>query len=292
MKQAADDAKANGFCPGFCNGGCKNECVVGRIYCASCQELVKNNGVKVQNSHRKQAERSKGIHITVPFFTQLVTLGHFKIRALLPAQTLTKLNVHNVVGVDTAAWKRSVESKHMYIIGGYYVDSNGICQAFWANRKGSDEKWLTASWNIRINNQPIASGDIYIMLDAFNSFVSGRQIVFSTGNTACDYKRLTSAYKWKSDKVNPFPPEDEWFNIGKELVQHVINHNGAIKSPNWKLPTIHANLYETKDAAGNVIQSVPRLNNYIQVNEDFPDTIRDAIWALNVLNCFKNILQQ
>jgi hypothetical protein len=77
-----------------------------------------------------------------------------------------------------------------------------------------------------------------------------------------------------------------------ELISKVISWNGVIKSPNWKLPTIHSNLYEAKDAAGNVIQSDPLPSNYIHITAKIPDTIKDAIWALNVLNCFKNIVNQ
>ena len=276
------------MCPGALNNGCKykNPAAPGRIYCAECQERVKNNGQAVQESHRKQAERSKGITIGVPLSSQLATLGPARIRALLPPSTLTKLTVPNVVGVDTAAAKRSVEGKFMYIVGAYYVDDNGNHMAFWADRSGTDEGWLSARWNIKINNVPVQGGDIFVMLAAFASFAAGRQIVFSTGNNACDYKRLTSAYVWKPDIANPFPPEKEWFNIGKELVSKVIDWNGVIQSPNWKLPTIHSHLYETPDAS-----VVPPLN-HIDIITRIPDTIRDAIWAVNVLNCFKNVLQQ
>jgi hypothetical protein len=64
----------------------------------------------------------------------------------------------------------------------------------------------------------------------------------------------------------------------------VIDWNGAIKSP--KLPRIHSRLYETPDG------TIALPSNYINIQGKIPDTIRDAIWALNVLNCFKNILQQ
>ena len=90
--------------------------------------------------------------------------------------------------------------------------------------------------------------------------------------------------------ANPFTPEKDWFNVGKELVSHVIDWNGVIKSPNWKLPTIHSNLYQTRTDAGTVIKSVRYPTNYISIQGKIPDTIRDAIWALNVLNCFKNHL--
>jgi hypothetical protein len=275
------------MCPGAFNKGCKykNPAVLGRIYCLECQELVRMNGAKVQESHRKQAERSKGITITAPFSSQLASLGRTRIRALLLPSTLTKLAVPNVVGVDTAAANRSVECKYMYIVGAYYVNENGTHMAFWSNRSGTDENWLSARWNIKINNAPVPGGDIFAMLAAFASFAAGRQIVFSTGNNACDYKRLTSAYLWNPKVANPFPPEKDWFNIGKELVSKVIGWNGIIKSPNWKLPTIHSHLYETQNA------SVPPPTNYINIEGEIPDTIRDAIWALNVLNCFKRILQ-
>jgi hypothetical protein len=180
----------------------------------------------------------------------------------------------------------------MYIVGAYYLDDNGAHMAFWANRSGTDENWLSARWNIKINNIPVQGGDIFVMLATFATFAAGKQIMFSTGNNACDYNRLTSAYLCKPDIANPFPPENEWFNIGKELVSKVIDWNGAIKSPNWKLPTIHSHLYETRDEDDNVIQSVPRPTNYIKIEHKIPDTIRDAIWALNVLNCFKRVLQQ
>ena len=121
------------------------------------------------------------------------------------------------------------------------------------------------------------------MLSSFSSFAAGRQIVFSTGNTGCDYKRLTSAYAYTTNQ-NPFPPENEWFNLGKELVSKVIDWDGAIKSLNWKLPTIHSYLYDTP------VTSVTPPTTHIQINTKLPDTIRDAIWALNVLNCFKNIV--
>jgi hypothetical protein len=175
----------------------------------------------------------------------------------------------------------------MYIVGAYKVHQDGTEYAFWANRKGTDEEWLSAEWNVRINNVEVQGGDIFAMLFAFASFAAGRQIVFSTGNNACDYKRLTSAYKWNCVFVNPFPPEKEWFNIGKELVSKVIDHDGVIKSPNWKLPTIHSNLYQIEDSV-----SVPTPDNYIEIQRQIPDTIRDAIWAMNVLNCFKNLLNK
>ena len=65
------------MCPGAFNNGCKNKnaAVVGRIYCQECQEKVKDNGLAVQESHRKQAERATGIHVTIPFSTQLAALG-------------------------------------------------------------------------------------------------------------------------------------------------------------------------------------------------------------------------
>jgi hypothetical protein len=124
---------------------------------------------------------------------QLNSLGQSRIRALLPDSTLKKIVVPKVVGVDTAAANRSVQAKHMYIVGAYYVDDNGAHMAFWANRKGSDEQWLSVTWNIKFNNISVKGGDIFVMLDSFALFAAGRQIVFSTGNTACDYKRLTSA---------------------------------------------------------------------------------------------------
>ena len=175
----------------------KNPAVLGQIYCLECQELVKNNGAKVQESHRKQAERSKGIKITSPFSSQLTALGPASIRALLPPSTWTKLTIPNVVGVDTAAAKRSVEAKYMYIVGAYYVNENGTHMAFWkfwSNRSGTDENWLSARWNIKINNAPVPGRDIFAMLAAFASFAARRQIVFSTGNIACDYKRLWKSY--------------------------------------------------------------------------------------------------
>ena len=185
------------MCPGYPTGHCKNknQAVPGRIYCEECQDKVKNNGLAVQESHRKQDERATDIKVTIPFSTQMAALGASNIQSLLPASSLKKLSVSNTVGVDTANAIRSVEAKHMYIVGAYYVDSNGSHMAFWANRIGNDEEWLSATWNIRINNIPVPGGDIFVMLDSFASFAAGRQIVFSTGNNACDYKRLTSAYK-------------------------------------------------------------------------------------------------
>ena len=176
----------------------------------------------------------------------------------------------------------------MYIIGAYYVDSNGSHMAFWENRIGNDKEWHSATCNIRINNIPAPGGDIFVMLDSFASFATGRQIVFSTGNNACDYKRLTSAYKWTTEKRNPLPPEKEWFNVGKELVSHVIDWNGVIKSPNWKLSTIHSNLYQTRTDAGKGVMSVPYPSNFISIQGQIPDTIRDAIWALNVSRIILN----
>jgi hypothetical protein len=125
----------------------------------------------------------------------LTTLGATFLRSFLPATTQEKLMVNDICGVDTAAANRSVEAKFMYIVGAYKVDRDGTESAFWANRKGTDEEWLSAEWNVRINNVEVQGGDIFAMLFAFASFASGRQIVFSTGNNACDFKRLTSAYK-------------------------------------------------------------------------------------------------
>lgn len=89
------------------------------------------------------------------------------------------------------------------------MNSNGSHMAFWANRIENDEEWLSDTWNNRINNISVPGVDIFVMLDSFASFAAGRQIVFSTANNACDYKRLTSAYKWTTEKRNPFPPEKE-----------------------------------------------------------------------------------
>ena len=206
-KDDADEARAAGMCPGAFNNGCKqnNPAVIGRIYCAICQERGKNNGAAVQESHRKQTERSKEIKVTIPFYSQLSTLGSTRICALLSESTRNKLQVSNVVGVDTAAANRSVESKYMYIVGAYYADATGDNMAFWANRSGSDEDWLSARWNNVINNQGVQGGNIFVMLDSFVSFAAGRQIVFSTGNNPCNYKRLTSAYLWSPEIANPFP---------------------------------------------------------------------------------------
>ena len=83
------------MCPGAKDNGCKdkNRAVVGRIYCADCQELVKKNGPRVQQSHRKLAERATGIHVTIPFSTQLAALGASDIQSLLPESTLKKLSL-------------------------------------------------------------------------------------------------------------------------------------------------------------------------------------------------------
>ena len=102
------------------------------------------NGPRVRESHRKQAERATGIHVTIPFSTQLAALGASNIQSFLPVSTLKKLSVPYVVGVDTAAFNRSVEAKYIYIVDAYYVDSNGSHRAFWANLIGNDEEWLSA----------------------------------------------------------------------------------------------------------------------------------------------------
>ncbi len=113
--EKADIARANGICPGAMNHGCKNKnpAAPGRIYCGECQELVKKNGSRVQESHRKQAERATGIKVTVPFSSQLATLGASNIQSLLPPSTLKKLSVPDVVAVDTAAANRSVQAREM-----------------------------------------------------------------------------------------------------------------------------------------------------------------------------------
>jgi hypothetical protein len=125
------------------------------------------------------------------------------------------------------------------------VNANGAHMAFCSNRSGTDDNWLSARWNIRINNAPFPGGDIFAILAAFASFAAVRQIVFSTEKNTCDLKRPTSAYLWRTDIVNPFPPENEWLHIGKEMVSKVIDWICIINSPNWKLSTIHSKLYET-----------------------------------------------
>lgn len=107
------------------------------------------------------------------------------------------------------------EAKYMYNVGAYKVNQDGTEHAFWANRIGNDESWLSATWNIKINNILKPGGDIFVMLDAFHSFADRRQIVFSTDNNACDYKRLTSAYLWKPHVANLFPPENEWLTFAR-----------------------------------------------------------------------------
>ena len=128
--------------------------------------------------------RASGIQVIFPISVELSLLTTEYVKSLLPASTLTKLAIHNVVAVDTACANRSCESKYTYIVGAYYIDANGTPMAFWANRKGTDELWLTAQWNIRINNQPVAGGNIFHMLNSFHDFTDNRQIVYSTGHTA------------------------------------------------------------------------------------------------------------
>jgi hypothetical protein len=181
----------------------------------------------------------------------------------------------------------------MYSLGAVYLDSHGQRVTFWANRHGSDDGWMSATWNIRIDNILVShGGDIIDMLNRLSVFCRGRQIIFYTGPIECDYKRLTSAYKFHSNLVNPFPPEDEWLNVGQDITRNIIDHNGIIKSPNWKLPTIHAYLYQICDESGRVLVSCSAPSNYMS-SEGIPETnpIRDAIWAPNVFNFFKNRFQ-
>jgi hypothetical protein len=191
------------------DGSCKNEAVLGRIYCVGCQAKVTSNGAAVQRSHQKQAERRKGIHVTKPFFSQLSQLSTAAIKSQLRASSIAKLNIESV-GVDTSAANRSVESKYMYSLGAAYLDSHGQRVTFWANRQGSDDVWLSATWNIRIDNILVSSGvDIFEMLNQLSVFCRCLQIIFYTGPNGCDYKRLTSAYKFRSNLVNPFPPQEK-----------------------------------------------------------------------------------
>lgn len=282
------------MCPGIMNHGCKykSQAALGRIYCADCQAKVTANGAAVQRSHQKQAERSKGIRVAEPFFTQLSRLSTVAIKAQLPSSSIAKLNIESV-GVDTSAANRSVESKYMYSLGAAYLDSHGQRVTFWANRHGSDDGWLSATWNIRIDNILVSSSvEIFEMLNQLALFCRGRQIIFYTGSNGCDYKRLTSAYKFRPDLVSPFPPERHWLNVGQDITRHIIDHNGIIKSPNWKLPTINAYLYQVCDKSGRVLVSCSAPSNYLST-EGIPETnpIRDAIWALNVFNFFKNRFQ-
>ncbi|KAJ3410952.1 hypothetical protein HDV05_002965, partial [Chytridiales sp. JEL 0842] len=267
----------DGLCVGPSGNGCPENAfaVLGSACCSGYQEKVRANGLKVHESHQKQAERTKGIRVTEPFFQQLQSIGPNKIRNLLPPSSVQKLNKPNIVCVDTAAANRSVEGRFMYIVGAVRVDADGSKSFFWSNRSGSDENWLKARWTVKIDNVEVERGDIFKMLECFASFAAGRQIVFYTGNNACDYKRLTSPYQWSTAHSNPFPPEDEWFNLGKELVAKVIDYNAIVVSPNWKLPTIHANLYTVKDASDESI-SIPTPEGYIKVDTATPDTIRDA----------------
>jgi hypothetical protein len=181
----------------------------------------------------------------------------------------------------------------MFSIGAIYLDSQGQRTTFWTNRHGSDDGWMSATWTIRIDNNLVCDGvNIFDMLNQLAVFCRGRQILFYTSNSGCDYKRLTSAYQFRRDLVNPFPPEREWLNVGREITKHIINHKSIIQSPNWKLPTIHGNLYQVCDESGRIISSTPIPANSIST-EGIPDTnpIRDAIWALNVFNFFKNRFQ-
>jgi hypothetical protein len=114
------------------------------------------------------------------------------------------------------------------------------------------------------------------MLNSFHDFTDNRQIVYSTGNTACDYKRLTGAYSF-SDIPNPFPPKIQWFNVGQELAQYVIGpENIPIVSPYWKLGVIHPALYQVKED-NIIISSVEPPDNYITAEQGIPDTVKDTI---------------
>jgi hypothetical protein len=132
------------MCHGFRNGGCDNEAVLGRIYCLVCQDRVTANGAAVQKCHLKQAERSKNIHVSEPFFKQLAGLSITEIKDQLPASCFDKLS-HEGVGVDTSAWKRSCQAMHMYSIGAAYLDSQGQRKTFWTNRHGNDIGWMSAT---------------------------------------------------------------------------------------------------------------------------------------------------
>jgi hypothetical protein len=55
----------------------------------------------------------------------------------------------------------------------------------------------------------------------------------------------------------------------------------------WKLGVIHPALYHVKED-NIIISSVEPPDNYITAEQGIPDTI----WALNVLNCFKNHLSE
>ena len=126
------------------------------------------------------------------------------------------------------------------------------------------------------------------MLESFASFVCDRQIVFYTANSACDHKRLTSAYAFSTEKHSPFPVESEWFNMGKDLVARVFGNKEkhVIKSSNWQLSYVESNLYRTKSSDGDV----PYPTSYIDISvrRKLPDSVKDAILALNVLNCIKS----
>lgn len=288
------------MCPGFKDHGCKAfaACAPGCFLCVDCQNLRNSKGlVSVVKHLAKKAEADTGITITVPFSVQLTELGSGAITSQLDETTLRKLQVRNVVSVDTSITRNSCEVMYMRDVGAIYVDDNGGENLFWAVRgeegigAGVDDNWLSAKWRIFINDDAQPGGDIFTMLASFASFVCDRQIVFYTGNSACDHKRLTSAYEFSAGKQSPFPAESTWFNIGKDLIAPVIGNRvrHVIKSSNWQLSYIESRLYQTKSSTGEVLHSVPYPKSYIDVSvrQQLPDSVKDAILALNVLNCFK-----
>jgi hypothetical protein len=271
------------MCPGAGNNGCKdgNPAALGRIYCASCQEKVSANGPAVIRSHQRAAERATNITVTTPHFSSLTALGKQTILQLLPPLSSRKLYSSNIVGVDTASTSRSVGVEDLYEVGAFFVDDNGDVNEFWANRHQTSPDYLQSLWNVWINNTLVETRDIIAMLSSLLHFFGNRMPIFYTGNNACDYKRLTGAYS--ETLVNPFPPEDQWFNLGKDVVQHIIGPTAPVIDTYWKLSIVHPHLYSAGDisiVAGPNVVDIPDCRNVLQ------DSRR--VW--NVHQTFRNIL--
>lgn len=67
-----------------------------------------------------------------------------------------------------------------------YLHSHGQRVNFWANRHGSDDGWLSATWNNRIDNNFVSDrGNVFDMLNRLFVIYQGRQIILYTSNTGC-----------------------------------------------------------------------------------------------------------
>jgi hypothetical protein len=251
----------------------------------------------------------------------LLSLGTANILSRLSQPTIDKLSQTQFVGVDTGAAHRSCQACDMYQVAAFYLEPNGNEQVWYSHRHHyNPDDVFNSIWQVWVNRVLVLESHHFDMLSSLSGFCKSRTIIIYTGNTACDYKRIVGAYSTKPqpevneyddgeefdadytfDDVaenfqapdlnlihdNPFPEESQWFNAGKDLVQHVIGPVAVpIISTYWKLSIIHPQLYS---AGGHMVSAGENIVTF-PTDRESHNVIQDSMRAWNVVYSFKNAL--